>query len=77
MVSTLNSLDGSIVANAAIIPAGTNGMVTGFTTNLSHLILSRRVVHVFADRAANRSTCTFSSKQEETNLLAAIGFSTQ
>ena len=39
IVSTLNSFDGTVVANAALVPAGTNGEVTAFTTDLSHLIL--------------------------------------
>ncbi len=39
LVSTLNSLDGTVVANAALVPAGTSGEVTAFTTNLSHLLL--------------------------------------
>jgi Viral BACON domain len=39
IVSTLNSFDGTVVANAALVPAGANGVVTAFTTNLSHLIL--------------------------------------
>ena len=39
IVSTLNSYDGSVVANAALVPAGASGQVTAFTTNLSHLIL--------------------------------------
>jgi hypothetical protein len=39
LVSTLNSLDGTIVANAALVPAGGGGEVTAYTTNLSHLIL--------------------------------------
>jgi hypothetical protein len=38
-VSTLNASDGSIMANAAIVPAGTNGSVTAFMSNASHLIL--------------------------------------
>jgi sugar lactone lactonase YvrE len=38
-VSTLNSLDGTIVSNAAIVPAGTNGVVTAYTSNATHLIL--------------------------------------
>jgi len=38
-VSTLNALDASIVANAVVVPAGTNGVVTAFTTEASHLIL--------------------------------------
>ena len=39
LVSTLNSLDGTIVSNAALVPAGTSGEVTAYTTDLSHLIL--------------------------------------
>jgi len=39
LASTLNSLDGSIVANAVLVPAGTNGVVTAFTTDPSQLIL--------------------------------------
>ena len=39
IASTLNSFDGSVVANAALVPAGPSGEVTAFTTNLSHLIL--------------------------------------
>ena len=39
LASTLNSLDASIVANAVLVPAGTNGVVTAFTTDPSQLIL--------------------------------------
>ncbi len=39
VVSTLNSLDGRIKANAAIIPAGTNGAVSVYATNITDLIL--------------------------------------
>jgi hypothetical protein len=39
IVSTLNSYDGSVVANAALVPAGASEEVTAFTTDLSHLIL--------------------------------------
>ena len=38
-VSTLNSFDGSIVANAAIVPAGTNGGVSAFAAGATDLIL--------------------------------------
>ncbi len=38
-VSTLNSLDGSVVANAAIVPAGTNGSVDVFATNTTDVVL--------------------------------------
>jgi len=39
LVSTLNSFDGSIVANAAIVPAGTNGAISIYVTNPTHLVL--------------------------------------
>ena len=39
LVSTLNSFDGSVVANAAIVPAGTNGAVSIYVTNQTHVIL--------------------------------------
>jgi hypothetical protein len=39
LVSTLNSFDGRIVANAAIVTAGTNGAVSVFVTSLTDLIM--------------------------------------
>jgi len=38
-VSTLNAYDGSIVANAAIVPAGTSGAINAFASNATQLIL--------------------------------------
>ena len=38
-VSTLNSPTGAVVANAALVPAGTNGSISAFVTNASHLVL--------------------------------------
>ncbi len=38
-VSTLNSLDGRVKANAAIIPAGTNGAISIFASNTSDVVL--------------------------------------
>jgi hypothetical protein len=38
-VSTLNAFDGTVVANAAIVPAGSTGAVQAFVSNASHLIL--------------------------------------
>jgi hypothetical protein len=37
--STLNSGDGRIKANAAIVPAGTNGAITVFASNPTHVIV--------------------------------------
>jgi hypothetical protein len=39
LVSTLNSFDGTVVANAAIVPAGTNGAISIYVTNPTHMIL--------------------------------------
>ncbi len=38
-VSTLNSLDGTILANAAIVPAGTGGAVTFYPMNTTDLVV--------------------------------------
>jgi hypothetical protein len=38
-VSTLNSFAGNVVANAAIVPAGTNGAVSVYVTNETDVIL--------------------------------------
>ena len=38
-VSTLNSFDGAVVANAAVVPAGTGGAISVFVTNRTHVIL--------------------------------------
>jgi len=39
VVSTLNSWDGSVVANAAIVPAGADGAISIYVTNQTHVIL--------------------------------------
>ncbi len=38
-VSTLNSWDGAVVANAAIVPAGTNGAISIYVTDSTQVIL--------------------------------------
>ena len=38
-VSTLNSFDGAVVANAAIVPAGADGAISIYVTNRTHVIL--------------------------------------
>lgn len=38
-VSTLNADRGSVVANAAIVPAGTGGAISAFATNDTHLVI--------------------------------------
>ena len=39
VVSTLNSFDGAVVANAAIVPAGTNGAISIYVTDRTQVIL--------------------------------------
>ena len=38
-VSTLNSFDGTVVSNAAIVPAGTGGSVSAYVAHPTELIL--------------------------------------
>ena len=39
LVSTLNSIDGRVKANAAIVPAGTGGAINVFATNATQLVI--------------------------------------
>jgi hypothetical protein len=39
LVSTLNSWGGTVVANAAIVPAGSDGAISIYVTNRTHVIL--------------------------------------
>jgi len=39
LVSTLNALDDTVVANAAIVPAGTAGAISSYVTSMTHLII--------------------------------------
>ncbi|MBL8216283.1 MAG: pre-peptidase C-terminal domain-containing protein [Bryobacterales bacterium] len=39
LVSTLNSFDGRVLANAAIVPAGTSGAISVFVTDNTHVII--------------------------------------
>jgi hypothetical protein len=39
LVSTLNSFDGAVIGNAAIVPAGANGSVSAYATNSTELVL--------------------------------------
>ena len=56
-VSTLNSLDGRIKANAAIIPAGTGGAVSVYATNTTDLVLD--IDGYFVPAASNASALAF------------------
>jgi hypothetical protein len=38
-VSTLNSFDGSIAANAALVPAGTNGAINVYVSNNTDVVV--------------------------------------
>jgi hypothetical protein len=49
VISTLNSLDGRIKANAAIVPAGTDGSISVYATNLTDVVLDINGYFVPAD----------------------------
>jgi hypothetical protein len=50
LVSTLNSPDGNIVANAAIVPAGAAGAISAFVTDQTHLVVD---INGYFDSSAN------------------------
>jgi uncharacterized repeat protein (TIGR01451 family) len=52
-VSTLNSLDGRIKANAAIVPAGVNGAITLYASDSTHAIIDINGYFVPAGGAPN------------------------
>jgi hypothetical protein len=56
-VSTLNSFDGSVVANAAIVPGGTNGSVEVFATNQTDVVLD--ISGFFASNAQGSTPLSF------------------
>src|SRR5205823_811813 len=53
VVSTLNSTDGRIKANAAIVPAGVNGSITLFASNATHAIIDINGYFVLASGSQN------------------------
>ncbi len=55
LVSTLNSLDGRIKANAAIVPAGTSGSVSVFATDPTDVVLDVNGYFVPASSGGNLS----------------------
>src|SRR5579862_465088 len=55
MVSTLNSLDGEVKANAAIVAAGTSGAISVFATNNTDLVLDINGYFVLASPGAGLS----------------------
>ncbi|HLJ50913.1 MAG TPA: hypothetical protein VKU01_33110 [Bryobacteraceae bacterium] len=43
VVSTLNDIQGQVVANAAIVPAGTSGGISVFVSDATNLIRCKRI----------------------------------
>jgi len=39
VVSTLNALEGQVVANAALVPAGSSGSISVFVTDATQVII--------------------------------------
>ncbi|HLJ44398.1 MAG TPA: FG-GAP-like repeat-containing protein, partial [Bryobacteraceae bacterium] len=55
VVSTLNSFDGRVVANAAIVPAGSNGAISVFVSNTTDVIIDINGVFVPLVTASSQS----------------------
>ncbi len=56
-VSTLNSLDGRVKANAALVPAGTSGAISVYATNPTELIVD--INGYFIDPSLNAQSLAF------------------
>lgn len=56
LVSTLNDPSGTVLANAAIVPAGTNGAVTVYATNTTDVILDINGYFVGESNSMTQST---------------------
>jgi len=56
LVSTLNSLDGRIKANAAIVPAGSGGAVSVYVSNTTNLVLD---INGYFDEASDNSALEY------------------
>lgn len=57
LVSTLNSLDGRVKANAALVPAGTNGAINVMATDTTELVLD--IVGYFTDPGVSADGLAF------------------
>ncbi len=56
LVSLMNSIDGRIKANAAIVPAGTNGEVNVFVSNTTNVLID---IDAYFDSASDTSALAF------------------
>lgn len=56
VVSTLNDFQADVVANAAIVPAGTGGAVSVYVTDATHLVLDINGYFVANTNSANSNT---------------------
>jgi len=69
-VSTLNSFDGSVVANAAIVPAGAGGGIDVFVTNPTHVVLD---INGYFAGSGGRDTYTITGMVSGLNGGASVG----
>ncbi len=74
LVSTLNALQGQVAANAAIVPAGTNGAVNVFVSNTTDVILDVNGYFAAESYAGNESTAVGSGASALGNENSAFGF---
>jgi len=74
--STLNDPSGTIVANAAIVPAGTNGAITVFASDATHVIIDIDGYFVDQTSVALSSTAvgTGALSQNSGQFNSATGF---
>jgi hypothetical protein len=74
-VSTLNSPSGNVIANAAIVPAGSSGAVDVFVSNPSDVIIDINGYFVSASNASNGTSTALGTGASNAGLQnTAVGF---
>ena len=82
LVSTLNSLDGRVKANAAIVPAGTGGAISVYVTDASDVVLDINGYFVPASRSSAMAffplpPCRVADTRNSSGLLGGPSLSAQ
>jgi hypothetical protein len=75
-VSTLNSPNGVVTANAAIVPAGANGGINIYVTNDAHVILDINGYFIPETNSSTQSTAIGTGASSAGSQNTAIGYNT-
>ncbi len=76
LVATMSSQFGQIVGNAAIVPAGTNGAINVYVTDLTHIIIDLNGYFAPATNSITQSTAVGNGASAAGGQNTAVGFDT-